>query len=131
MHLPLNALRAFEAAARHLNLTRAALELHVTQAAVSQHIRQLEEQLGKPLFRRLPRGLALTDEGLALVPAVSGAFSGLARALEQVHDRRPREVLSVGVVGTFAVGWLLPRLRALQEAHVAMRRGMCHPFIFQ
>ncbi|MEN5179299.1 LysR family transcriptional regulator [Comamonas odontotermitis] len=117
MHLPLNALRAFEAAARHLNLTRAALELHVTQAAVSQHIRQLEEQLGKPLFRRLPRGLALTDEGLALVPVVSGAFGSLARALEQVHDRRPREVLSVGVVGTFAVGWLLPRLRALQEAH--------------
>lgn len=62
MHLPLNALRAFEASARHLNLTRAAQELHVTQTAVSQHIRKLDERLGKPLFRRLPRGLALTDE---------------------------------------------------------------------
>ena len=60
MHLPLNALRAFEAAARHQNLTRAAEELHVTQTAVSQHIRKLEDRLGKPLFRRLPRGLALT-----------------------------------------------------------------------
>jgi LysR family transcriptional regulator of beta-lactamase len=117
MHLPLNALRAFDAAARHLNLTRAALELHVTQAAISQHIRQLEEQLGKPLFRRLPRGLALTDEGQALVPVVAQAFGNLSRALAQVQDRRPHEVLSVGVVGTFAVGWLLPRLRAFQEAH--------------
>ena len=117
MHLPLNALRAFDAAARHLNLTRAALELHVTQAAISQHIRQLEDQLGKPLFRRLPRGLALTDEGMALVPAVAQAFGSLSRALAQVQDRRPHEVLSVGVVGTFAVGWLLPRLRAFQEAH--------------
>lgn len=117
MHLPLNALRAFDAAARHLNLTRAALELHVTQAAISQHIRQLEEQLGKPLFRRLPRGLALTDEGQALVPVVGQAFGNLSRALAQVQDRRPHEVLSVGVVGTFAVGWLLPRLRDFQEAH--------------
>ena len=70
MHLPLNALRAFEASARHLNLTRAAQELHVTQTAVSQHIRNLEERLGKPLFRRLPRGLALTDEGQALLPTL-------------------------------------------------------------
>ena len=117
MHLPLNALRAFDAAARHLNLTRAALDLHVTQTAVSQHIRQLEAQLGTPLFRRLPRGLALTDEGQALVPVVANAFGSLSRALEQVHDKRTREVLSVGVIGTFAVGWLLPRLRAFQEAH--------------
>src|SRR3990167_9570360 len=105
MHLPLNALRAFEASARHLNLTRAAQELHVTQTAVSQHIRKLEERLGKPLFRRLPRGLALTD-----------SFSSLARALEKLGDARPREVLTVGAVGAFAVGWLLPRLRAFQQA---------------
>ncbi|GKS73515.1 LysR family transcriptional regulator [Acidovorax sp. SUPP950] len=116
MHLPLNALRAFEVSARHLNLTRAAQELCVTQTAVSQHIRNLEERLGKPLFRRLPRGLALTDEGLALLPVLADAFGRIAGALEQFSDTRPREVLTVGAVGTFAVGWLLPRLREFQQA---------------
>lgn len=116
MHLPLNALRAFEAAARHQNLTRAAEELHVTQTAVSQHIRKLEDRLGKPLFRRLPRGLALTDEGQALLPVVVESFGKLQRALEKLGDTRPREVLTVGAVGTFAVGWLLPRLRDFQQA---------------
>jgi LysR family transcriptional regulator of beta-lactamase len=116
MHLPLNALRAFEASARHLNLTRAAEELHVTQTAVSQHIRKLEDRLGKPLFRRLPRGLALTDEGQALLPVVVESFGSLERALEHLGDTRPREVLTVGAVGTFAVGWLLPRLRHFQQA---------------
>ncbi len=116
MHLPLNALRAFEVSARHLNLTRAAEELNVTQTAVSQHIRNLEDRLGRPLFRRLPRGLALTDEGLALLPVLADAFGRIAQALEQFDDRRPREVLTVGTVGTFAVGWLLPRLRDFQQA---------------
>ena len=115
MHLPLNALRAFEASARHLNLTRAAEELHVTQTAVSQHIRKLEDRLGKPLFRRLPRGLTLTDEGQALLPVVVDSFGNLERALELLGDTRPREVLTVGAVGTFAVGWLLPRLRDFQQ----------------
>ena len=117
MHLPLNALRAFEASARHLNLTRAAQELHVTQTAVSQHIRKLEDRLGKPLFRRLPRGLALTDEGQALLPVVVESFGNLQRALEKLGDTRPREVLTVGAVGTFAVGWLLPRLADFQSKH--------------
>src|SRR3989344_257405 len=116
MHLPLNALRAFEASARNLNRTRAAQVLHVTQTAVSQHIRKLEDRLGKPLFRRLPSGLALTAEGQALLPVVTESFSNLARALEKLGDTRPREVLTVGAVGTFAVGWLLPRLRDFQQA---------------
>ncbi|HYP85666.1 LysR family transcriptional regulator [Variovorax sp.] len=116
MHLPLNALRAFEAAARHLNLTRAAEELHVTQTAVSQHIRNLEQRLGRPLFRRLPRGLALTDEGQSLLPVVAESFSRVGAALAQLGDARPREVLTVGAVATFTVGWLLPRLRQFQEA---------------
>jgi LysR family transcriptional regulator, regulator of gene expression of beta-lactamase len=60
-HLPLNALRAFESSARHLSFTRAALELNVTQAAVSQQVRMLEERLGTTLFKRLPRGLGMTD----------------------------------------------------------------------
>ncbi len=117
MQLPLNALRMFDAAARHLSLTRAAQELHVTQAAVSQHIRNLEERLGKPLFRRLPRGLALTDEGQALWPTVAQSFERIAQSLQQVAEPRPREILTVGVVGTFAIGWLIPRLNEFQQLH--------------
>lgn len=117
MQLPLNALRMFDAAARHQSLTRAAQELHVTQAAVSQHIRNLEERLGKPLFRRLPRGLALTDEGQALWPVVAQSFERIEQSLQQVAEPRPREILTVGVVGTFAIGWLIPRLSQFQQLH--------------
>lgn len=117
MQLPLNALRMFDAAAKHLSLTRAAQELHVTQAAVSQHIRNLEERVGKPLFRRLPRGLALTDEGQALWPVVAQSFERLEQSLQQLTEPRPREILTVGVVGTFAIGWLIPRLNQFQQLH--------------
>lgn len=110
--IPLNALRAFEASARHLNVTRAALELRVTQAAVSHQIKVLETQLGVSLFRRLPRGLALTDEGAALVPMLNDAFDRMGATLERFTGGRPREIVNVGVVGTFATGWLLPRLPA-------------------
>jgi LysR family transcriptional regulator of beta-lactamase len=115
--LPLNALRAFEVSARHLSFTLAAAELHVSQTAISQHVKNLEERLGVALFRRLPRGLALTDEGALLLPVLSQSFGRIGALLEQLRDGRPREALTVGVVGTFAVGWLLPRLRAFQQAH--------------
>lgn len=115
--LPLNALRAFEASARHLSFTRAAIELCVTQAAVSHQVKGLEARLGATLFRRLPRGLALTDEGLALLPSVRDSFDRLGETLARFEGGRVLEVLSVGVVGTFAVGWLLPRLPAFREAH--------------
>ncbi|NJC47886.1 UNVERIFIED_ORG: LysR family transcriptional regulator of beta-lactamase [Xanthomonas campestris] len=115
--LPLNALRAFEAAARHQNLTRAASELCVSQAALSHQIKALEQQLGSSLFHRLPRGVALTDEGAALAPVLCEAFDRIAATLERFADGRYREVLSVGVVGTFATGWLLPRLPAFHAAH--------------
>lgn len=115
--LPLNALRAFEASARHLSFTRAAIELCVTQAAVSHQVKGLEVRLGASLFRRLPRGLALTDEGLALLPSVRDSFDRLGDTLARFEGGRVLEVLSVGVVGTFAVGWLLPRLPAFREAH--------------
>ncbi|WP_116300377.1 LysR family transcriptional regulator, partial [Escherichia coli] len=69
------ALRAFEASARYLNFTKAGLELHVSQAAVSQHVRTLEAILGVNLFKRLPRGLQLTEEGLHLLPMINEAFS--------------------------------------------------------
>lgn len=115
--LPLNALRAFDAAARHLNFTRAAIELCVSQGAVSHQVAQLERRLGTRLFHRLPRGLALTDEGHALVPVVTDAFDRVAATLDQYAGGRFREVLKVGVVGTFATGWLLPRLDAFTRAH--------------
>ncbi|PPT71366.1 LysR family transcriptional regulator [Xanthomonas arboricola] len=115
--LPLNALRAFEAAARHQNLTRAASELCVSQAALSHQIKALEQQLGSSLFHRLPRGVALTDEGAALAPVLGEAFDRIAATLERFAEGRYREVLSVGVVGTFATGWLLPRLPAFHAAH--------------
>ncbi len=115
--LPLNALRAFEAAARHLNVTRAALELRVTQAAVSHHIKLLEEQLGAPLFRRLPRGLTLTDEGAALTPMLNDTFDRMAATLDRFAGGRLREIVNLGVVGTFATGWLLPRLPEFEALH--------------
>ena len=117
MQLPLNALRAFEAAARHLSFTKAALELRVTQNAVAAQVKNLEQRVGVPLFRRLPRGLALTDEGHALLPLLSETFERLGAVLGQLREGRPREVLTVAAVGTYAVGWLLPRLPAFERAH--------------
>jgi LysR family transcriptional regulator of beta-lactamase len=117
MDLPLNALRAFEVSARQLSFTRAAEELHLTPAAVSQHVKNLEQRLGVPLFRRLPRGLALTDEAQGLLPTLADAFERIAAAVDGLRDGRPREPLSVGVVASFAVGWLLPRLPTFHAAH--------------
>jgi len=117
MDLPLNALRAFQVSARHLSFTRAAQELNLTQAAVSQHVKNLEARLGVALFRRVPRGLVLTDEGLALMPVLSESFDRIAAVLQGYGGKVRRQVLSVGVVGTFAVGWLLPRMRDFQTRH--------------
>jgi len=116
-HLPLNALRAFEASARHLSFTRAGLELCVSQAAVSHQVKGLETRLGTILFRRLPRGLALTDEGAALVPVLAESFDRIGHTLDRYADGRFQEVLTVGVVGTFATGWLLPRLAEFRRLH--------------
>ena len=116
-HLPLNALRAFEASARHLSFTKAGMELRVGQAAISHQVKGLEARLGVQLFRRLPRGLALTDEGQALIPAIAESFGRLRASLERFEKGHFRGVVSIGVVGTFATGWLLPRLGAFREAH--------------
>ena len=114
--LPLNALRAFEAAARHLSFTNAAIELCVTPAALSHQVKALEARLGAALFRRLPRGLALTDEGQALLPVLSDAFDRIAGLLQRFDGGLVREVLTIGAVGTFAVGWLMPRLARFHAA---------------
>ena len=116
-YLPLNGLRAFEAAARHASLTKAAIELNVTPAALGHQVKALEERLGTPLFHRLPRGLALTDEGQALLPVLRDSFDRMAAALARFDDDRDREMLSVGAVGSFAIAWLLPRLATFETAH--------------
>ncbi|WP_249693542.1 LysR family transcriptional regulator [Stappia sp. WLB 29] len=116
-HLPLNALRAFEASARLGSFTRAGLELRVTQTAISHQVKALEETLGLTLFKRLPRGLALTDEAQALLPVLTDAFRRMSATLSQFEQGNFREILTIGVVGTFAIGWLLPRLSRFREAH--------------
>lgn len=117
MAVSLNALKAFESAARHLSFTLAAEELSVTPAAISHQVKSLEERLGVRLFRRTSKGLLITDEGLALVPTLSDTFARLGRMLEQFERGHRREVLTVSVVGTFAVGWLLPRLEDFEQLY--------------
>lgn len=116
-YLPLNALRAFEASARHLSFTRAAIELCVTQAAVSHQVKALESRLNVVLFKRLPRGLMITAEGEALLPVLRDSFDRMADMLERFDGGHIRDVLMIGAVGTFAVGWLLPRLPDFQEKY--------------
>ncbi len=112
---PLNALRSFEAAARHLSFTRAAEELHVTQAAISHQIKALEDDLGLPLFRRLNRALLLTDEGQTLYPAVRDAFQLIADAAARLKGRERTGTLTVSTLPSFAVKWLVPRISRFQD----------------
>ncbi|MFD1036419.1 LysR family transcriptional regulator [Sphingomonas hankookensis] len=114
--VPLNALRAFEASARHLSFTRAADELCVTQAAVSHQIKALEARLGVALFRRSSRGLHLTDEGLALAPTLIDSFGAIDRLFDRFAGGGVQDVLTVSAVGTFVVGALLERLPAFRAA---------------
>ncbi len=114
---PLNALRAFEAAARHLSFTRAAAELNVTQAAISHQVKALEERLGITLFRRLNRALLLTDSGQAYLPAVRDAFDRLAEATDRLYAQEARGTLTVSVLPSFAAKWLVPRLGRFRDAY--------------
>jgi len=114
---PLNALRAFEAAARHLSFTLAADELHVTQAAISHQVKGLEEILGIALFRRLPRRLYLTEEGQALLPELTAGFDRLAQAVARIGRQGRSGPLTVTLLTTFALGWLVPRLLRFQARH--------------
>ena len=94
---PLNGLRSFEAAARHLSFTRAADELGVTPGAVSQQVKSLEGALGIALFRRLPRSLILTDEGEAYLPSISSAFDLISRATEKSAPALRGRKLRLGI----------------------------------
>lgn len=113
---PLPAIRAFEAAARHQNFTRAGEELGLTQAAISYKIRQLEDRVGQPLFRRHGRRVELTDAGRCLLPEVSGAFSTLERAFAAI-DPIQDKTLWIASFQTFSTQWLATRVGHFQIAH--------------
>ncbi len=114
---PLNALRAFEAAARHLSFTKAAEELNVTQAAVSHQVKALEEALGVQLFRRLNRRLMLTDAGQLYLPPLSEAFDAIHAATDRLRAEESAGTLKVSVTNSLAAKWLLPRLPRFRVRH--------------
>jgi len=114
---PLNWLRAFESAARHLNFTHAAEELSLTQAAVSQQVKGLEMKLGAALFKRLPRGLELSEAGQAYLPAVHEAIERLAAATDEIFGQGHRKVLTVRVNLVFFIHWLARRLPEFRLRH--------------
>lgn len=118
----LNAVRAFEASARHLNFRLAAEELGVTQGAVAQQVRALEDSLGLKLFHRLPRTLALTDQGRSYAGTIRRAFELI---VEGTAALRPQPVrLSISVTPTFASKWLLPRLPGFSAFHPELSLGI-------
>ena len=112
---PLNAVRAFEAAARHLSFTKAAEELNVTQAAVSHQVKALEERLQVPLFRRLNRGLVLTDAGGAYLKELEDILDRLEQATERLRASEATGILTVSTSTSFASKWLVPRLQRFRE----------------
>lgn len=112
---PLNALKAFEAAARHLSIKHAAEELCVTPGAVSQMIKVLEEHLRVRLFERVTRGIYLTDAGHDYLPSIRNAFRQIADASERIAAQRDSGLLTVSATPFFASAWLVPRLSSFRE----------------
>lgn len=114
---PLNGLRAFEAAARHLSFSRAAEELFVTPAAISHQIKGLEDFLGVTLFKRMPRAVILTEEAQMVLPIITEAFDRLDQAAGLLMDNKASGVLTVTSAPTFAAKWLLPNLDSFTEKY--------------
>ena len=110
--IPVGPLRAFDVAARNLNLTAAAEEMNVTHAAVSRQVKQLEQRLGVKLFERLPRGLKLTVHGALLAEGTREAFDRLASAIEDVSAPAVRRKLTISTFSSLATRWLMPRVQA-------------------
>lgn len=113
--IPVGPLRAFDVAARNLNLSAAAEEMNVTHAAVSRQVKQLEERLGVKLFERLPRGLKLTVHGALLAEGTREAFDRLATAIEDVSAPAVRRKLTISTFSSLATRWLMPRVQAFAE----------------
>ena len=116
---PLNALRAFEAAARHGGFTGAADELFVSRGAVSRHVKLLEEHLGVPLFRRLPQGVELTEAGRRLLPTLSDSFAAIENRIRDVTERRGD--LRIICTPTMSIRWLIPKLGDFHARHPDIR----------
>ena len=120
-HLPLNALRVFDAAARHLSFTRAADELAVTPAAVGQQIRALEDVLGIVLFRRTPRGLELTDEAAAGLDPLRDGFLRFEESVQAMQAGQASSNYTIVCPREFYAQWLAPRLAAFRTANPQVR----------
>ncbi|QUJ75560.1 transcriptional regulator GcvA [Sulfitobacter albidus] len=114
---PLTALRAFDAAARHMSFAKAAAELNVTPAALSFQIKSLEEHLGAPLFRRLNRAVELTEAGSALAQGAAEGFQTLATAWRAAQRTQDTQTLTVTAGPAFTAKWLAPRLFEFAQAH--------------
>lgn len=114
---PLNALRAFEAAGRHLSFTKAAAELNVTPAAISHQVKALEGLLKVTLFHRLTRSLRLTDAGQAALPMLNQGFDKLNQAVEQIRTHSGSTVLTISVSPSFGAMWLMPRIERFRTRH--------------
>jgi LysR family transcriptional regulator, glycine cleavage system transcriptional activator len=114
---PLNALKAFEAIARHLSFAKAAAELHVTPAALSHQIRALEQQLGLALFHRRTRAIELTDAGRLIYPGLHAGFESVRNAIGQLERGREANVLVISATTGLTAKWLMPRLWRFLHAH--------------
>ena len=123
-HLPLNALRVFDAAARHLSFTRAADELAVTPAAVGQQIRALEDLLGVVLFRRTSKGLELTDEAGAGLESLRGGFLQFEDAVQAMQAGQSSHVYTIAAPRDFFAVWLAPRLAAYRRDNPDVRYAL-------
>ena len=114
---PLNALRAFEAIARHLSFAKAAEELHVTPAALSHQMRALEDQLGLELFHRRTRAIELTDAGRLIYPGIHAGFESVRNAVGQLERTRDQNIVVISATPGLVAKWLMPRLWRFLRAH--------------
>ncbi len=113
----LSGFHAFESAARHLSFTKAGEELHVTQAAVSQQIKQLENQLGFKLFKRMTRKIVLTTEGKRLAETVRQSLTNIADTIEDILEEEKGGTVTISTITSFAMKWLIPRMGRFREKH--------------
>jgi len=127
---PLTAVRAFEAAGRHENFSRAAEELGLTQAAISYQIRQLEDRVGKPLFVREKGRVRLTEAGQRLLPSITGGFAGIADAFEALRED-DAEILSINAAMSVGGAWLSSRIGRFQLRHpdIAVRLSLSNELV--
>jgi LysR family glycine cleavage system transcriptional activator len=116
---PLNAIRTFECAARHLSFSQAAAELHVTASAVSHQIKSLEEYLGTRLFLRKTRQVELTPEAISYLPAIRMSLEQISEATRRLMSRQD-EVIRINVAPAIAGGWLIPRLYDFYSSHAGV-----------